>query len=120
MIFTVEELKGLAPLTTATDEYIKMWLEGIEKLIQGETNNSFIRFADESGVIHYPADIKLGVLELFKYDQSATAKKAKEGIASETISRHSVSYKDPATGETVAGYPVYMLGFLDPYRKARF
>lgn len=121
MIFTLEELRGLAPHITATDDYLTLWFEGIEKAIQGETNNTFSRFKDESGVIKYPNDIKLGVLKLLEYDQSTSAKKAREGIASETISRHSVSYSSAASGtDSIAGYPAAMMGFLDPYRKARF
>lgn len=121
MIFTLEELRGLAPSVTASDDYLTLWLEGIEKAIQGETNNTFERFKDEQGEIKYPSDIKLGVLKLLEYDQSASAKKAREGIASETISRHSVSYQASASGtDTIAGYPSALTGFLDPYRKARF
>lgn len=120
MIMTVEELRALAPQITATDEYLTFWLEGIEKTIQGETNNGFERFKDESGEIKYPADIKLGVLKLVEYDQSQAANKARQGIASETISRHSVSFQAPTSAETIGGYPAHLMGFLKPYRKARF
>lgn len=120
MIMTVEELKGLTPQISVSDEYIAFWLEGIEKAIQAETNNGFERYRGEDGEIEYPADIKLGVLELYKYAQSGIAEKAKQGIASETISRHSVSYQAPTKAETIAGYPASLMGFIDPYRRARF
>ena len=45
---------------------------------------------------------------------------ARDGIASETISRHSVSYTAQTSAETVAGYPAHLFAFVDPYRRARF
>jgi hypothetical protein len=41
-------------------------------------------------------------------------------VASETISRHSVTYVDQTGDNTIMGYPVALMGFLKPYRKARF
>lgn len=44
----------------------------------------------------------------------------KAGIASETISRHSVTYRDETTTNFTNGYPSSLMGFLLPYKKARF
>ena len=67
--------------------------------------------------VEYPADVKMGVVELLKYDLE---NRAKAGIQSETISRHSVTYQDYDAENVKQGYPVHLLGFLKHYCKARF
>ena len=77
--------------------------------------------SDESGVVvtkvKYPMDIKMGIVNLVKWELD---NREKVGIASESISRHSVTYVDQTGDNTVMGYPVALMGFLKPYRKARF
>ena len=77
--------------------------------------------ADESGVVvtkvKYPMDVKMGVVNLMKWELD---NREKVGVASETISRHSVTYVDQTGDNTIMGYPVALMGFLKPYRKARF
>ena len=68
-------------------------------------------------LVDYPADVKMGVVEMLKYDLE---KRVKAGIQSETISRHSVTYQVPDASNTVNGYPQHLMGFLDGYKKARF
>lgn len=65
----------------------------------------------------YPADIKIGVANLIKWEAE---NRNKTGIQSETISRHSVTYADANGDSAVMGYPKAALGFLQPYMKARF
>lgn len=76
---------------------------------------------DESGVIItkivYPADIKLGVVNLLKWEMN---NRDKVGIASETISRHSVTYFNMDGDNFLMGYPKALMGFLKPYHRARF
>lgn len=76
---------------------------------------------DESGVVVtkvvYPADVKMGVVNLLKWEM---LKREKIGVASESISRHSVTYYDQTGANTVMGYPVALVGFLKPYMRARF
>lgn len=76
---------------------------------------------DESGVVvtkvKYPTDVKMGVVNLMKWELD---NREKVGVASETISRHSVTYVDQTGENTTMGYPVALMGFLKPYRKARF
>lgn len=76
---------------------------------------------DESGVVitkvKYPQDVKMGVANMLKWQLDNGDK---VGIASETISRHSVTYVDHTAANTLMGYPVSLMGFLVPYRKARF
>lgn len=65
----------------------------------------------------YPHDVKMGVANLIKWE---LANRDKVGVASESISRHSVTYYDQSAANTVMGYPVSLMGFLKPYKKARF
>lgn len=76
---------------------------------------------DESGVVitkvRYPADLKMGVANLIKWELS---NRDKVGVQSESISRHSVTYFNMDGSNSSMGYPRSLLGFLSPYRKARF
>ena len=69
--------------------------------------------------IEYPLDIINGAIELLKWEVSPKSTKNKIGIASETISRHSVSYANNKDNIKY-GYPIELLGFCIPYEKARF
>lgn len=77
--------------------------------------------SDESGVVvtkvKYPMDVKMGIVNLMKWELD---NREKVGVASESISRHSVTYVDQTGENTIMGYPVALMGFLKPYRKARF
>ena len=77
--------------------------------------------SDESGVVvtkvKYPMDVKMGIVNLMKWELD---NREKVGVASESISRHSVTYVDQTGDNTIMGYPVALIGFLKPYRKARF
>lgn len=76
---------------------------------------------DESGVVitkvKYPQDVKMGVVNLLKWEQD---NRDKVGIASESISRHSVTYFDMTGDNSTMGFPKALMGFLAPYKKARF
>lgn len=67
--------------------------------------------------VEYPADVKVGVINLLKWEVS---NRNKVGIKQESISRYSVTYFDQDSNNQVMGYPVSLLGFLEPYKKARF
>lgn len=67
--------------------------------------------------VEYPADITAGVTNLLIWEQK---NRDKVGVKSETLSRHSVTYYDQDTNNTIMGYPVSLMGFLKPYMKARF
>ena len=68
-------------------------------------------------LVKYPADVQQGVINLIKWDLE---NRDKVGIASETISRHSVTYFNMDGDNSIMGYPKSLMGFLKPYRKARF
>lgn len=65
-------------------------------------------------LVRYPADVIAGAVSMISYDISS---EGKEGVASETISRHSVSYMNLGQSNTIAGYPMKITSFLKPYRK---
>lgn len=115
MILTVEELRKFVD-TDKADEVLELWLEAAEQMIHGYTHNNFRKYMVD-GVVMYPADVKLGVANLFKWDEE---RRDKVGVASETISRHSVTYADASGENTCMGYPKALMGFLKPYMKARF
>jgi len=68
-------------------------------------------------LISYPMDVKMGVVNLMKWELT---NREKVGVASESISRHSVTYFDMTGDNSTMGYPKALLGFLKPYMKARF
>lgn len=67
--------------------------------------------------VEYPMDIKMGVVNMIKWD---IENRSKVGIQSETISRHSVTYFNMDGDNSSLGYPKSLTGFLKPYMKARF
>lgn len=67
--------------------------------------------------IDYPVDVKIGVVNMMKWDFE---NRNKVGIQSETISRHSVTYFNMDGDNSSLGYPKSLTGFLKPYMKARF
>lgn len=60
----------------------------------------------------YPPAVQDGALNLLKWEFH---NRDKVGIKSETISRHSVTYYDQDSSNQMMGYPVSLLGFLEPY-----
>lgn len=78
-------------------------------------------WADDDNIlvtkVVYPADIKMGVVNLMKWELN---NRSKVGIQSETISRHSVTYFNMDGDNASMGYPKSLTGFLKPYVKARF
>lgn len=65
--------------------------------------------------VEYPTDLIDGCIELLDYDCNTKAN-LKRGIASESISRHSVSYVQYNSSNSKAGYPIEMLDFLTRYK----
>lgn len=91
------------------------------KTIKGNTFTVNERTRDEIDVyvtlVEYPMDVKMGVVNLMKWEMN---NRDKVGIQSEAISRHSVTYFDMGADNSVMGYPKALMGFLKPYMKARF
>lgn len=115
MILTVEQLRRFMD-TDESDEVLEAKLAALEVAIKGHTNNNFNRVLEQNGG-EWPMDIKMGVVNLMKWDAS---NREKAGVASETISRHSVTYETMTQENSSMGYPRILTGFLRPYMKARF
>ena len=115
MILTVEEFRRLYQ-TEETDEAIQFKLDAIEQMILNYTHNDFRKYMVD-GVVQYPADVKRGAINLLLWDLDH---RDKVGIQSESLSRHSVTYFNLDGTNSEAGYPRAMLGFLKPYKRARF
>ena len=67
--------------------------------------------------VEYPTDVVMGAISLLNWDIN---NRDKIGVASETISRHSVTYFNMDGDNSLIGYPKSLIGFLRPYIKARF
>lgn len=116
MILRVDELRRYIQ-SDAEDFVLEGWLKALETAIKGYTNNNFIRVLEQNGG-EYPMDIKMGVVNLIKWDMN---RRDNLGVTYEAISRHSVSYGDVnARDSTTMGYPWAMVAFLKPYMRARF
>ena len=114
MIMTVAELRQFVE-TDKEDQVLEAMLQALELSIKGYTNNDFKRCLTAEG--EYPTDVKMGVVNLMKWELT---NRDKVGVASETISRHSVTYFNMDAGNAIMGFPVSLVGFLKPYKRARF
>lgn len=114
MIISVGEVKKYIT-TSLDDSVLEPKLQALEASIQRYTNNDFKRCLTDKG--EYPPDVKMGVVNMLKWD---IENRKKVGIQSETISRHSVTYFNMDGDNSVMGYPKSLLGFLEPYKRARF
>ena len=66
--------------------------------------------------IEYPKDILDGSLSMLKWNLENADK---VGVASESLSRHSVTYFNMDKTNTVSGYPISIMGFCTPYMRAK-
>lgn len=69
--------------------------------------------------IEYPLEVIEGAIDILDWELVQKGKE-KSGIASETISRHSVSYVQRTGDNTINGYPIELFNFCKEYMKARF
>lgn len=69
--------------------------------------------------IEYPIDVIEGAIDILDWE---IIKEGKEltGVASESISRHNVSYVQRTNDNTINGYPIELFNFCEQYKKARF
>lgn len=118
-------LNGTSPYLKVgnTVQIINFPNEGLYVIEKIESGHIFLDkelYTADSNIVkkvEYPKAIKQGVIELMKWELN---NRDKVGIKSETISRHSVTYFDMDTNNSIAGYPTSLMGFLGPYMKARF
>ncbi len=62
-----------------------------------------------------PIDVQMGIVQMVSWSLQMADK---QGIASETLSRHTVTYA-VTDGNSVMGYPVGLMSFCKPYRRCR-
>lgn len=115
MILTIEELRRHVE-TDKEDIVLEDMLQAAELAIKGYTHNNFVRVLESNGG-EWPMDIKIGVAKMIDWDLGIGTK---AGIASETISRHSVTYESMTDENSTMGYPKRLMKFLKPYMCARF
>lgn len=77
--------------------------------------------------INYPADVQMGVIEMLKWklknELQNSGDVSNAPIASENLSRHSVSYQTDSSEydiDATIGVPKKIVSFLKAYEKARF
>lgn len=124
MIISVEELLTLIE-TDKSDSELELMISGIEDLIVQYTNNKFKNRT--SGNVEYPAAVKMAVVDMMKWklrnevlNSDDTENKP---VASETISRHSVTYAQDSTDSDIDerfGVPKKYTAVLKLYERARF
>lgn len=121
-------LTSEAPIPFAADDTVQIsdsQHNGGLYTVEGASGTTFTvsdnSIRDEKNVlvtkIVYPADVVDCCLNLLEWEKN---NRAKVGIQSETLSRHSVTYFNMDGGNSVMGYPASLLGCLKAYRKARF
>lgn len=119
-------LHGSAPfragdtLQITESDLMKNRLFVVEQVSDGAITVKEPLYEESSVVItkvEYPLDVKMGVVNLMKWELE---RRDKVGVASESLSRHSVTYFDMSEGNSIMGFPTALLGFLKPYRRMRF
>ena len=111
----VNDLLILPEFADADADQLERKLKAAEELVFAYTHNSFRDAA--TGAVCFPAPVQEGIIKLLSWDIQFGGK---TGIQSETIGRHSVTYTGTDSADRVFGYPASLLGFLKPYKKARF
>lgn len=97
---------GVYTITGVSSSYIK-----VKEELKEEESNCLIT------KVVYPKDVKLGVIKLLQFDDKMADKL---GIKRETVARMSVEYYEMGNNESVEGYPIALLKFLDKYKKLRW
>lgn len=69
-------------------------------------------------LVRYPSDVVGGAIGIYEYEKAMP--KAKVAVASESLSRHSVTYRQVSAEDMFAGYPAEVTAFMKPYMRARF
>lgn len=105
--------------TVEINESVNEGIYTVEEISDGYIRLDRKLYASNSNMVTkvvYPEAVKDGVLNMLKWELNM---RSKTGIKSETLSRHSVTYFDMDATNSIDGYPVSLMGFLDPYYKAR-
>lgn len=93
--------------TKLDDETLAEKLEAAEAAVRAYTHNRF-----PCGL---PPDVQMGIVSMVAWSLKTADK---QGIASETLSRHSVTYVQLGE-DSVMGFPKGIMAFCKPYRRCR-
>ncbi len=100
-------------LTSVPDDVtLQEKLNAAEAAVKAYTNNTFPAFRFPDGL---PLDVQMGIVNMVAWQLAADKKL---GVASETLSRHSVTYVQN-TEDSIMGYPKGLMAFCKPYRRCR-
>lgn len=100
-------------LQTDTDDVsLQEKLDAAEAAVKAYTNNTFPAVYFPDGL---PLDVQMGIVRMAAWQMAADKK---IGVASETLSRHSVTYAQN-TDDSIMGYPRGLMAFCKPYRRCR-
>lgn len=119
MLISIEDLKRIYTeydFSKYSNERLERKLSAIESAIREYTANSF--YNRELKAVVYPEDVIEGCISLLNYDLNVKSTN-KIGVASETLSRHSVSYVNRSDANMAMGYPAELVSFLKPYMEWR-
>lgn len=94
------------------DDVLREKLDAAEAAVKAYCNNTFPASRFPDGL---PLDVQMGIVSMVAWQLGAGKK---VGIASETLSRHSVSYAQNAD-DSIMGYPRGIMGFCRPYRRCK-
>ena len=124
MLISVDELRQFVS-TDESDQVLEFRIQALESFICKYTNNDFKNRI--TGEKDYPLDVKMGAINVLKWqyrnESQNSGDTSKQPVASETISRHSVSYATDSTESDIdplTGVPRKFSAFLKPYMRARF
>lgn len=123
----IEEVAAYIRVSTQEQKLHGISLEAqVEKLTEYAENHGMkiVKFYKDEGVSGRKLIKKRPALqEMIQDAEKGKFKRIifiKVGVASETISRHAVTYFDLTGENAVMGFPKALMGFLTPYIKARF
>lgn len=97
--------RGLYTITGTGGGHIK-----VDKTLYDSPHNTVTK-------VVYPEDVQEGVLNMLQWEFTM---RAKTGIKTETLSRHSVTYYDMDAQNSLDGYPASLVGFIEPYIQMRW
>ena len=103
-----------------SDEGLNDGLQVVEEMTADVLTVSELLYPSEEVIvtkIQYPFEIVEGAINLLRWDVFERDKN--EGVASESISRHSVSYVNYDASNTINGYPSKLFGFCTPYMRIK-
>lgn len=102
------------------DEGLNDGLQVVEEMTADDLTVSELLYPSEEVIvtkIQYPFEIVEGAINLLRWDVFERDKN--EGVASESISRHSVSYVNYDASNTINGYPSKLFSFCTPYMRIK-